>query len=108
MRALTNASPSLKYLRFLNNQNGLVEASILQKVITCIIDLVGLKRKGDFNCPKCGIAISPDDMTDRTFSVLDTVMRGGHLEKIILKCNKCGSQIHITGFHLLAKMISSD
>jgi len=52
-------------------------------------------------CPKCGIKISPDDKTENAYTILKSVMKGDRLEKIILQCNRCKSQIHLTGFHLL-------
>jgi len=78
----------------------------LQKTGFLTVDLTKINGEGEFNCPKCGIGISPDDMTEETFTVLDTVFKEDSIEKIILKCNKCGSQIHLTGFHLLNKMKS--
>jgi len=59
---------------------------------------------GEFGCPKCGIRISPDDKTEDAYTILELVMKGDCLDKIILQCNKCGSQIHLTGFHILSKL----
>jgi len=66
--------------------------------------LTKIKGRGEFGCPKCGIWMSPDDKIEDTYIVLETVMKGDHLEGIILQCNKCGSQIHLTGFHILNKL----
>ncbi|MDH5495494.1 MAG: hypothetical protein OEY24_07345 [Candidatus Bathyarchaeota archaeon] len=76
----------------------------MQKTRFFTVDLTKTKGKGEFNCPKCGIEISPDDMTEDRFTVLDTIMKGDRTAKIILKCNRCGSQIHLIGFHLLDKV----
>jgi uncharacterized protein with PIN domain len=65
--------------------------------------LTKTKGKGDIKCPECGIKISPDDETEEAYTILETVMKEGNLEKIALQCNKCQSQIHLTGFHLLNK-----
>jgi hypothetical protein len=67
------------------------------------VDLTSIDGNGDFNCPKCGVKISPDDETENLYTILETVMNGDHLEKVILQCNKCQSQIYLTGFQLLSK-----
>jgi hypothetical protein len=76
----------------------------LQEIKFFTIDLYKIKRRGEFGCPKCGIKISPDDKTEDAYTILEPVMKGDCLDKIILQCNKCGSQIHLTGFHILNKL----
>jgi hypothetical protein len=66
--------------------------------------LTGIRGIGAFKCPKCGIKISPDDKTEKAYTILKPVMKGDSLEKIILKCNRCQSQIHLTGFQFLNKI----
>jgi DNA-directed RNA polymerase subunit M/transcription elongation factor TFIIS len=66
------------------------------------IDLTTIKGKGDFNCPKCGAKISPDDKTEKKYAILQPLMSGDELESIMLQCKKCDSQIHLTGFRALA------
>jgi hypothetical protein len=68
-----------------------------------VVDLTSVKGNGEIRCPKCGTEISPDDETDEVFTIMETVMKGDNLEKLILKCNKCKSQIHLTGFEFLEK-----
>ena len=65
------------------------------------IDLSEIEGKGEFKCPKCGAKISPDDTSEKTYIILETHMKGDSLEKIRLQCNKCQSQIYLTGFYLL-------
>ena len=36
------------------------------------IDLVAIEVDGSFPCPKCGMAISPEDETDENYKVIDT------------------------------------
>ena len=48
--------------------------------------------------------ISPDDMSENAYTVLEPVMKGTSLEKIVLQCNKCESQIYLTGFHVMDKL----
>jgi predicted RNA-binding Zn-ribbon protein involved in translation (DUF1610 family) len=65
------------------------------------IDLTKISGRGDFRCPGCGVMISPDDKTEDTYTILKTIMNGENLDKIALQCNKCKSQIHLTGFCIL-------
>jgi len=60
-----------------------------------------LDGSSDIQCPKCGSIISPDDETEDTYTILETVMKEGNLDEIILKCNKCQTEIRLTGFQLL-------
>jgi hypothetical protein len=76
----------------------------LQEIKFFTIDLYKIKGRGEFECPKCRIKISPDDKTEDAYTILELVMKGDCLDKIILQCNKCGSQIHLTGFHILNKL----
>jgi hypothetical protein len=62
------------------------------------IDLTQISGKGEFRCPKCGVEISPDDKTENTYTILETIMKGIDLDRISLKCNKCDSIIQLTGF----------
>ncbi|PIU59240.1 hypothetical protein COS86_05305 [Candidatus Bathyarchaeota archaeon CG07_land_8_20_14_0_80_47_9] len=73
----------------------------MQEIKFFTIDLYKIKGRGEFGCPKCGIKISPDDKTEDAYTILEPVMKGDCLDKIILQCNKCGSQIHLTGFQFL-------
>ena len=65
------------------------------------IDLTKIKGNGDFGCPKCGVRISPDDETQKTYKILEAVMKHDELDGITLQCNKCECQIHLTGFRSL-------
>ena len=62
------------------------------------IDLIKIDGKGDFQCPKCGVNISPDDETENSYSIVDTKVNDDLLEELILQCKKCGSKIRLTGF----------
>jgi uncharacterized protein with PIN domain len=67
------------------------------------IDLTKISGRGEIKCPKCGVKISPDDKTEKTYTIIETIMRDESLDKIALQCNKCQSQIYLTGFHLLSQ-----
>jgi predicted RNA-binding Zn-ribbon protein involved in translation (DUF1610 family) len=92
-----------KRFRFLT-QNRDVERIDVQTVKSYTVDLATIKGKGKFRCPKCGVKISPDDRTDKTYTIYEPVMRGNSLEKIVLQCNKCGSQIYLTGFTAMVRI----
>lgn len=62
------------------------------------IDLSKIEGNGEFSCPKCGIKMSPDDPTEKTYTILKPVMKGENLGKIVLQCNKCMSRIQLIGF----------
>ena len=68
------------------------------------VDLTKIDGKGDFSCPKCGTVISPDDTTEETYSILEPKMNSHGLEELVICCNNCSSQIHLTGFSLLEKL----
>jgi predicted RNA-binding Zn-ribbon protein involved in translation (DUF1610 family) len=65
---------------------------------TYVIDLYKTKRNGEFKCPKCGTKISPDDLSEDVYTITETQVKEDRLEKVILRCNKCGSKLHIIGF----------
>jgi len=73
----------------------------LQKTQSYTINLTKIKGAGEFRCPKCGNAISPDDETEDVYTILETATKDDYLEKIVLQCNRCGSQIDIIGFDFL-------
>ncbi|MGB9741069.1 MAG: hypothetical protein ACP5IM_04240 [Candidatus Bathyarchaeia archaeon] len=75
----------------------------MQKTKHYIVDLTKTNRKGEFKCPKCGTEISPDDKTEKAYTIIEPIVRGESLEKIIIQCNNCKSQIHLTGFQILEK-----
>jgi len=76
----------------------------LQGIKLYTIDLTRIKGRGELKCPKCGVEISPDDRTEDAYTILEPVMKGDCLEKIILQCNRCGGQIHLVGFDFLNKV----
>ena len=68
------------------------------------LDLAKIDGSGDFSCPKCGSAISPDDVTEKAYSILETKVNKNGLEEVVISCNKCTSQIHLSGFSLLQNL----
>jgi predicted RNA-binding Zn-ribbon protein involved in translation (DUF1610 family) len=69
-----------------------------KKTSTYTIDLAILEGDGSFQCPQCGLSISPDDESEENYQILDTKLVNDELAELIISCNKCGSTIKVTGF----------
>jgi transcription elongation factor Elf1 len=65
-----------------------------------VVDLTKMKGDGDFNCPQCGVFISPDDSTEEKYTLLEPKINGNELEEVIIHCKNCGSNIRLTGFSI--------
>lgn len=65
------------------------------------LDLTKIDGNGDFPCPNCGIIISPEDETEDVYTILEEKVRNDALEEMLIQCNKCRSQIRLTGFSIL-------
>lgn len=65
------------------------------------IDLTKIDGDGAFPCPKCGAMISPDDQTEETYQIVETVVKNDELSELVLACNKCRTKIRLTGFMTL-------
>jgi ribosomal protein S27AE len=81
-----------------------VERKEMQSFKFYTVNLTKIEGKGQFKCPRCGAKISPEDKTERTYTICESVIKDNSLESIVLQCNKCGSQIHLTGFTILNRM----
>ena len=68
------------------------------------VDLTKTDGSGDLSCPKCGSVISPDDVTEEAYSILETKVSKHGLEELAIRCNRCTSKIHLSGFSLLQKL----
>jgi predicted RNA-binding Zn-ribbon protein involved in translation (DUF1610 family) len=69
-----------------------------EKVSSYRIDLVAIEGDGSFPCPKCGMAISPEDETEEKYKVVDTKVVNDELIELVIACGKCGSTIKLIGF----------
>jgi len=67
---------------------------------TYTVDLCKTEGNGEFRCPKCGTTISPDDLSEDTYTILQARVKEDQLQKIILQCKKCGSRLQLTGFEV--------
>ncbi len=68
------------------------------------LDLTKIHGSGDFSCPKCETKISPDDDTEESYSIIEPKVNSQGLESLIIRCRKCSSHIHLTGFSLLQEI----
>jgi predicted RNA-binding Zn-ribbon protein involved in translation (DUF1610 family) len=76
----------------------------LQGIRFHTIDPTKIRGKGDFRCPECPVEISPDDQTENAYTILEPVMKGNCLEKLIIQCKKCGTHIQLLGFDAVEKI----
>ena len=72
----------------------------MKQIQVYIMDLTQTDKEGNFSCPECGIPISPDDCTEEAYSVLEAKVNGQGLEELVIRCNKCASELHLTGFSI--------
>ena len=72
------------------------------------LDLTKMNGNGDFSCPKCGAAISPDDHTEEAYSILEAKVDHQGLKEVIIRCNSCSSYLHLSGFYLLQNLPEID
>jgi hypothetical protein len=72
------------------------------------MDLTKTDGDGDFSCPGCGTAISPDDCTEEAYSILEAKVSNQGLEELVICSNKCASELHLTGFSILQKLQDVD
>ncbi len=73
-----------------------------------VLDLTKISGTGEFSCPRCGTVISPEDCTEEAYSILEAKVNSHGLDELIICCNKCTSQLHLTGFSLLQKLSKID
>jgi DNA-directed RNA polymerase subunit RPC12/RpoP len=70
----------------------------MERILAYEVDLTKIHGSGDFQCPKCGSNISPDDETDSVYCILEPAVIDNDLQELIIQCQKCGSIIRLTGF----------
>ena len=69
------------------------------------IELSSLKKDGTFQCPNCRTKISPDDYSDKPYSIVDINVNSYGLEEILIRCNWCQTQIYLSGFSKAEQLI---
>lgn len=73
----------------------------MEQLVTYTVDLTKIQGDGDLQCPKCGVTISPDDETEEVYCILEKKFRNNVLEELIIQCQKCRSEIRLSGFSTL-------
>jgi hypothetical protein len=68
------------------------------------IDLTKIQGDGDFLCPNCGVNISPEDETEKVYSILEPIVRDNILEEVVIQCNCCDCRIQASGFSKLLNL----
>ena len=69
-----------------------------KRACTYTINLANSDEDGSFQCPKCKMSISPEDVNENNYSIEDTKLVNGELSELVISCGKCGSIIKLTGF----------
>ena len=62
------------------------------------INLAEIEGDGSFPCPKCATVISPEDESEKVYKIVDTKLVNDELVELIVMCEKCKSNIKLTGF----------
>jgi predicted RNA-binding Zn-ribbon protein involved in translation (DUF1610 family) len=68
------------------------------KYIEYIVNLLTVEGNGSFACPKCGITISPEDETEKNYTIINPKVVNDELVELVVACGKCGIRIVLTGF----------
>lgn len=69
------------------------------------INLNNMDGDGTFLCPSCGALISPDDVSEKTYKIIDMeTYEDGSLKTLSLMCKKCDAKIVLEGFEILRNL----
>jgi predicted nucleic-acid-binding Zn-ribbon protein len=71
------------------------------KYVEYIVNLLTVEGNGSFSCPKCGMTISPEDETEKNYTIKNTKVIDDELVELVIACGKCGITIVLTGFQYL-------
>lgn len=66
-----------------------------------------INENGSLPCPGCGAHISPEDKSDKIYTLLDINMNSAGLDEIVIRCNRCHSQINISGFSKAEQLLNT-
>ncbi|MCW4024829.1 MAG: hypothetical protein NWF01_07335 [Candidatus Bathyarchaeota archaeon] len=62
------------------------------------IDMSQTAKDGAFQCPNCKTIISPDDTSEKVYTIYSIALTDNNLQEMVLHCKKCLSTIHLVGF----------
>ena len=80
---------------------------LLEKTQPYSIDLTKIDGDGSFPCPKCGVAISPEDESEEAYKIINTKVINDQLVELVIVCNNCGSTVSLTGFESVIEGVAS-
>jgi len=63
----------------------------MKQTYTYNLNLTKIEGEGDFLCPKCGTTMSPDDYSEKTYTILETNVSQFGLEELVIRCGNCTS-----------------
>jgi hypothetical protein len=84
-----------------------MKQKLANQAVVYRIELSVINKNGSLPCPSCGAHISPDDHTDKIYTLLDANMNEYGLDEIVIRCNRCQSQIYISGFSKAENLLHS-
>ena len=77
----------------------------MKQVSAFRINLNDIEGSEDFPCPSCGVIISPDDESEKTYKIIDIeTYKDGSLKTLTLLCNECHATIILEGFEALSRL----
>lgn len=80
---------------------------LLEKTQPYSIDLTKIDGDGSFPCPKCGVAISPEDESEEAYKIINTKVINDQLVELVIVCNNCRNTIRLTGFESAIEGVAS-
>jgi len=84
------------------------EVERMKRPHTHNMNLEKMEGEGDFACPGCGNWISPDDCSEKTYTILEMKMSRLGFEELVVRCCKCASQINLSGFSILGEFSETE
>jgi len=83
--------------------------TLLGQLMALKVDLKSIEGEGEFPCPSCGVVISPDDDSEKTYKIVDMdTFEDGTLKTLTIVCKKCRNTLILEGFELLNRKDTSD
>ncbi len=79
-----------------------------KKSVPFTVNLAKIDGDGSFPCPKCGVVISPEDESEMFYKIVDTKVINDEIVELVIMCNKCGSNIKLTGFQQTIDGLASE
>ena len=73
----------------------------MKRTGTYELNLTQIEGTGDLACPRGGTEISPDDCSEEAYTIIEAKVGKVGLEEVVIRCNRCETQLHLTGFSLL-------